>query len=52
MDFLQDLIATLNFILQGLWVTIGVTLLALTVGLIFGVAMAMLRVYGLSLIHI
>jgi len=46
MDFLQDLIATLNFILQGLWVTIGVTLLALTVGLIFGVAMAMLRVYG------
>ena len=46
MDFLQDLIATLTFILQGLWVTIGVTLLALTVGLIFGVAMAMLRVYG------
>ncbi|MBE2236538.1 MAG: amino acid ABC transporter permease [Caldilineaceae bacterium] len=46
MDFLQDLIATLSFILQGLWVTIGVTLLALTVGLVFGVAMAMLRVYG------
>ncbi len=46
MDFLQDLITTLNFIFQGLWVTIGVTLVALTVGLIFGVVTAMLRAYG------
>jgi polar amino acid transport system permease protein len=46
MEFLQDLITTLNFILQGLWVTIGVTLVALAVGLVFGVMTAMVRVYG------
>ena len=46
MEFLQDLVTTLNFILQGLWVTIGVTLVALAVGLVFGVVTAMLRVYG------
>jgi polar amino acid transport system permease protein len=46
MEFLQDLVTTLNFILQGLWVTIGVTLVALAVGLVFGVMTAMVRVYG------
>ena len=46
MEFLQDLITTLNFIMQGLWVTIGVTMVALAVGLVFGVVTAMLRVYG------
>ncbi len=46
MEFVQDLITTLNFIVQGLWVTIGVTLVALTVGLAFGLVTAMLRVYG------
>jgi len=46
MEFFQDLVTTLNFILQGLWVTIGVTVVALTIGLLFGVVTAMLRVYG------
>lgn len=46
MEFLQSLATTLNFIVQGLWVTIGVTVVALAVGLLFGVIMAMLRVYG------
>ncbi len=46
MDFVQNLVTTFNFILQGVWVTIGVTLVALSVGLVFGVAMAMARVYG------
>ena len=46
MDFFQDLATTFNFIVQGLWVTIGVTIVALLVGLVFGVVMAMLRVYG------
>ncbi len=46
MDFFQDLAITFNFILQGVWVTIGVTIVALSVGLAFGVVMAMLRVYG------
>jgi polar amino acid transport system permease protein len=46
MEFLQNLVTTLNFILQGLWVTIGVTFVALAVGLVFGVVTAMLRVYG------
>lgn len=51
MEFLQDLVTTLSFILQGLWVTIGVTLVALAVGLAFGVVMALLRVYGSSLLR-
>ncbi len=46
MDFVQNLITTLNFIAQGLWVTIGVTIVALTVGLLFGLVTAILRVYG------
>ncbi len=46
MDFLQDLVTTFNFIVQGLWVTIGVTIVALTVGLLFGLVTAILRVYG------
>lgn len=46
MDFFQDLITTFNFILQGLWVTIGVTVVALSVGFAFGIVMAMMRVYG------
>ena len=46
MEFVQDLTTTLNFIVQGLWVTIGVTLVALTVGMVFGLVTAILRVYG------
>lgn len=46
MEFLQDLVTTLTFIVQGLWVTIGVTIVALTVGLVFGLVTAILRVYG------
>ncbi|MCB0051023.1 MAG: ABC transporter permease subunit, partial [Caldilinea sp.] len=46
MEFVQDLTTTLNFIVQGLWVTIGVTVVALTVGLVFGLVTAILRVYG------
>ena len=46
MDFVQDRITTRNFIIQGLWVTIGVTMVALAVGLAFGLLTAILRVYG------
>jgi polar amino acid transport system permease protein len=46
MEFLQNLVTTLNFILQGLSVTISVTFVALAVGLAFGLVTAMLRVYG------
>jgi polar amino acid transport system permease protein len=46
MDFVHDLVTTFNFIVQGLWVTIGVTIVALTVGLAFGLVTAILRVYG------
>ncbi len=42
----QDLLTTFTFIVQGLWVTISVTAVALTVGLAFGVTMAIARVYG------
>lgn len=51
MDFVQNLITTFNFILQGVGVTVGVTLVALTVGLVFGVTMAMARVYGNPLLQ-
>lgn len=46
MEFVQDLVTTLTFIVQGLRFTIGVTLVALTVGLVFGLVTAILRVYG------
>jgi len=51
MDFAQNLVTTFNFILQGVGVTIGVTLVALAVGLVFGVMMAMARVYGNPLLQ-
>ncbi|BAL98583.1 MULTISPECIES: amino acid ABC transporter permease [Caldilinea] len=51
MDFVQNLVTTFNFILQGLGVTIGVTLVALAIGLVFGVTMAMARVYGNPLLQ-
>ena len=46
MDILQSLFTTLEFIIQGLWITVWVTIVALAVGLVFGVVMALLRVYG------
>lgn len=46
MHFLQNLITTLQFIIQGLWITIGVTIVALLVGFVFGVVMGLLYVYG------
>jgi polar amino acid transport system permease protein len=51
MDLLQNLVTTFNFILQGLWITIGVTAVALTVGFAFGIVMAMMRVYGNSFLR-
>lgn len=46
MELLQDLLTTFNFIVQGLWVTISVTAVALAVGLALGIVMAIVRVYG------
>ncbi|MBU6349939.1 MAG: amino acid ABC transporter permease [Chloroflexi bacterium] len=46
MEFVQKLVTTFNFIVQGLWVTLGVTAVALAVGLLLGISMAVLRVYG------
>lgn len=46
MQFLQSLSTTLQFIIQGLWITIGVTVVALAVGFVLGVVMGLLRVYG------
>ena len=46
MDFIQSILEIIPFLLQGLGVTVGVTLLALGVGFVFGIVMALLRVYG------
>lgn len=46
MQFLQSLSTTLQFIIQGLWITIGVTVVALAVGFVLGVVMGLMRVYG------
>ncbi len=46
MSLAESLITTLQFIIQGLWITIGVTVVALTVGFVFGISSALLRVYG------
>jgi polar amino acid transport system permease protein len=46
MDLLNDLYTTILFLLQGLWVTVSVTLVALGVGFVLGILMAIFRVYG------
>jgi polar amino acid transport system permease protein len=46
MEFVQDLLTTFNFIVQGLWVTISVTAVALTTGVVIGIVLAIARVYG------
>lgn len=46
MEFVQDLLTTFNFIVQGLWVTISVTAVALTTGVVIGIVLAIVRVYG------
>ena len=46
MRLIQDFVTTLQFLIQGLWVTISVTVIALAVGFVLGVLMAVLRVYG------
>lgn len=40
------MLETFLYILPGLWVTFAVTLIALTLGLLFGTIMGVLRVYG------
>jgi polar amino acid transport system permease protein len=46
MDLLNDFYTTVLFLLQGLGITVSVTLVALGVGFVLGVLMAILRVYG------
>lgn len=46
MSLLNDFIATIQFLIEGVWVTIGVTAIALAVGFVLGVTMAICRVYG------
>jgi polar amino acid transport system permease protein len=46
MDFLNDFTTTIAFLLEGLWITVSVTAVALAVGFGLGVLMAILRVYG------
>jgi polar amino acid transport system permease protein len=46
MKELQNLALLFQFLLQGLGVTIGVTLIALVVGFGLGLVMAVLRIYG------
>jgi polar amino acid transport system permease protein len=46
MRLIQDFITTLQFLIQGLGVTISVTVIALAVGFVLGIFMAVFRVYG------
>jgi polar amino acid transport system permease protein len=46
MDLLNDFTTTIAFLLEGLWITVSVTAVALAVGFGLGVLMAILRVYG------
>jgi polar amino acid transport system permease protein len=46
MDLLNDFYTTVLFLLEGLGITVSVTLVALGVGFVLGVLMAILRVYG------
>jgi polar amino acid transport system permease protein len=46
MTFLQDLALLFRYLLAGLGVTLGVSLIAITLGFTFGVVLAIMRVYG------
>ncbi len=46
MGFLQDLLRLFPYLLTGIGITIGVTVIALTTGFTLGVLLATLRVYG------
>lgn len=46
MKELQNLVLLFQFLLQGIGVTVGVTLIALGVGFVLGVLMGVLRIYG------
>jgi polar amino acid transport system permease protein len=46
MKILQDLVVLFRYLLVGTGVTLGVTLIALTLGFTFGVLLAIMRVYG------
>ena len=46
MEFLDKFVTTIRFLIEGLGVTVSVTLVALGVGFVLGVLMAIFRVYG------
>jgi len=46
MNFLEDLAFLFSYLLQGLGVTIGVTIIALSFGFLLGIGLALMRVYG------
>lgn len=50
MEFVQKFITTFQFIVEGLWVTIGVTVVALAVGFVLGILAGVARVYGNKLL--
>ncbi len=50
MDALQNLLLTFGYLLQGAGVTLSVTLIALAMGFVLGTLMAVLRVYGGSVL--
>jgi polar amino acid transport system permease protein len=45
-DFLQNLLLLFRYLLAGTGVTLGVTVIALSLGFLLGVLLAILRVYG------
>jgi polar amino acid transport system permease protein len=46
MGFLQDILLLFPYLLTGMGITVGVTIIALTSGFMLGVLLAILRVYG------
>jgi polar amino acid transport system permease protein len=46
MKFLEELVLLFSYLLKGLGVTLGVSLIAITLGFCFGVLLAIMRVYG------
>ena len=42
----QSLLTVLQYLIPGLGITVSVTLIALTIGLVIGTVMAVLRIYG------
>ncbi|QOR66805.1 amino acid ABC transporter permease [Cytobacillus suaedae] len=51
LDFTQNLVPSIPFILKGIWVTLGIVALAALLGFILGIVLALFKISRIKLLH-